>query len=720
MSHRSSDAYSRRPTTDDRRLGDLSDRRRDGYPRGGVGCHKRNSDTSLRDRRNEPQSPRDSNVAHHAKSNVAVGVPRPENRTLSASRSPSDNPSIDKNGACEKLTSLSRKWGEALIELARLKSERHHLEEALKQRQAEYEKTMVKFADFPSIPELHNTRRTTSAAQARALDARIQKAQEEADKAAEAFMQAILSQPQAVGSESRPQPAAWTGTLQQDEALKKQHAETSELKTEISKIKAQHIIEQKNFKDDFDKQIKEADRRYKELKNETDQTVSNLRAEIRAEIRAEMKEMMKSLKKEVKVEMGEQVGLVRGEFEKWQTEQQESQKRDWQSQFSKQQQDLKKEVEEQLSAYRDSSDAVCQADVLALIETQNLALRRDISGLLRRVDEHARLLAQRTSLTNSAQQTEALGRLTQLAEEHSAKLERLDVEVLDKAADILSCDFPKLQKTVTIIQTQVDNVSGDVDRKHAALTTQIQTYVQGMGMNLGRLVDEMQGTVQDHATRIQALEASPAASGPPNSTTQGHTAAIELDSINSDMASLKSDFGSTKVEIDRLDRKYAALSELVSRANHTATTSAEDLGGQLDLLRHSLDVLSTQYNNLSTRSLAEHILAQLETVSPSARQVAADIDCLKKMIEGIAARVDSVEGWVQNFKVGKVDGRFGDTAGVDLQGRIIGNGEAYRSNGVGHKRKRTGSEDPNVNGNGGQRYPSLGVNGADQCLPALR
>ncbi|KAJ4307044.1 hypothetical protein N0V88_000419 [Collariella sp. IMI 366227] len=519
MSHRSSsDAYSRRPTTEDRRPGIVG--RRSSYTnKPEVSTHRRDSDKLLRDRRDQAQSPEDS---------------------MTASRSPSDSPGLAKNGAHHKLARLLKRWGETHAELTRLTSERHHLEEALKQRQAEYEKTLVKFVDFPSIPELHNTRRTTAAAQARALDAHIQKAQEEANKAIEALGQALLTQPQSSNRESQHKSAVPVGSLQQTENLKKDQDEITKLKAEICKIKGQQFKEQNELEqklakqtDEFEKQRKSFDKRFKELQDQTSQTVqamkAELQAEVQAEVRAEMKKMMeevaavRSLREEAKVEMNEQVGLVRAEFEKRQTEHHEKQ-RDWQSRFSKEQQDFKQEVKQQLSAYSvHNSKAVSSSEVPALIQTETSTLRSNVSSLLGRVDELARLLAQRTDesvvlRTNNADSdptADQLACLTHTVDEHSAKLAELDIEGLDAAAETLSCDFPNLQKQVATIQTQVDNMPGDIDRKQAELSKQVQTYLQAVG-----------------------------------------------------------------------------------------------------LLQHSVNVLDTQYNNLSTRALAEYIISHIEQVLP--------------------------------------------------------------------------------------------------------
>ncbi|KAK3293296.1 uncharacterized protein B0H64DRAFT_209916 [Chaetomium fimeti] len=589
MSHRSSDAYSRRPTTEDRRGSESRDRRLDPYK---DERYRRDTGTSARERRT-------SSVNSAAKSRVAGNPSRPENgtRTASTPRSPVESPTADSNTACDNFASLLRQHDEAVINVARLRAERDPLDKVLKQRQAEYEKSMIKHAEFPSVPEVQNLHRVRYAERVRLLDAQIQKAKDVADDTARSIAQVISSLP---GPETNV--AAPTMSLQQQETSKKQQAEINELKTKLRKFEAEYAQEQDELKAKFDRHC----------------------AELKDQMKEQMKEMAKGMKevKEIKnmkrtseeavEEVKEEVRAVRAEIDKHQSK---------------------------------SREAISAAEVSAIVRKESSALQLDIASLLKRVGELTEQLAQSTQdtvvLRNDLMAcTQRVGDEARKIEEHEEKLSSLDTEALDSAAEAVSIGFPDLQAKVASLQTKMDFTISqqEVDNRQETLFSQVKQYVEGMGEGLGQMVDEAQKATTEHEARIKALEkASTSTASPGPGTGHNQAATAKFDTISSDIASIKSEFDAAKVTINQL-------------TENVSTIVNEELSKQLDMLRQSFMVLDAQFNNLSTKSLAEHIIGHLEHFYPNARQLNADIEFLKTAVGALGSRIDEAEGRIEDFK----------------------------------------------------------------------
>ncbi|KAK4043598.1 hypothetical protein C8A01DRAFT_43536 [Parachaetomium inaequale] len=666
MSYRSSDAYSRRPTGDDRRGSDSRDRRRESLHRGGSDIYKddrrrRDTDTSARDHRNPPESPPGAPSANSsAKPHAVVSSTRPEHgiRASSTSRSPAESPGLDGSTACEELFSLWKQHDKAVIEVARLRAERDPLDKVLKQRQAEYERSRTKHAEFPSVPEVQNLHRVRYADSVRSLDDQIQKAQHIVDSTARAIALASVGPSQ---SKTQATPvAAPAVSRHQQEISKKQQAEIKELKSKLGKIEAEHSQERSDLKAEFERQCAEMK---EQMKAQMEEMVKGIK---------DMKEVkyMKKIKEETAAEVKEQLRVMR------------------------------KELDDRRSK---SPDTVSSVQVSTLVQKESSALKSDIAGLLKRVDELTGQLAQHTKDTASLRNdlaacTQRVDEEAGRVEEHETKLSSLDIVGLEEAPEVTSIKFPTLQRTVEGIQAKLGSLNTispqEVDTKQGALFRRVEEFVGRMGDSLGDMVDEAQKDAADHAARIKALEdaSTSAASRLGTDISPSQTAKAEFETINSDIASIKSEFDATKITVDRLTQD---VSKIIS----------EDLNNQLAALRHTVLVMDTQFNNLTTKELAESILGQLERIYPNAGQLTDDVEALKMRVGSLADRLDGVEGRMEDFK-GK-PGSFAEDKPFDMS--ILAGGQDYFN----------GELDELMNGpNPKRRRIDSGANGVEHLLAA--
>lgn len=515
---------------------------------------------------------------------------------------------MDGSTSWENFAGLLKQHDEAVVNVARLRAERDPLDKVFKQRQVEYEKSMIKHAEFPSVPEVQNLHRVKYAERVRSLDAQIQKAQEVVDGTARSIARAIANL-----SEPETKATATTPTIPQNqlETLKKQQAEITELKAKLHKFETEYSQVRDDFKAKFDKHRAELQ----------EQMMEQMKEQMKEQLREHMKEMAKDMKEiksmkrmnEESVEgVKEEVRAVRAELDKQQSK---------------------------------SREAISTVEVSALVRKESSALQSDIAGLLKRVGELTEQLAQSTQDTVALRDdlmacTQRVDNEARKIGEHEEKLSSLDTEALDSAAEAVSIGFPDLQAKVASLQSKMDHTVSqqEVDARQQELFSQVKQYVVGMGEDLGQLVDEAQKATTGHEARIKALEAAATStSSPAPGTGHSQVAKAEFDTINSDLASIKSEFDATKVTISRLTEDVSKI-------------ASEDLIKQVDMLRQSFLVLDAQFNNLSTKSLAEHIIGRLEHFYPNARQLNADIEFLKTLVGTLGPRIDELEGRIEDFK----------------------------------------------------------------------
>jgi chromosome segregation ATPase len=603
-----------------------------------------------------------------------------------APRSSPDSLSIDRDNPCEKLVRLMKKHCEVEFELARLKRDRGHVNEKLKQRQAEYEKSMVKHAEFPSIPEIQAMHRARYAEQVRCLDAEIHKAQEDAGKLAHAVAQTVLS---AQNRESEEKGASSAAFSQQEERLKKQEAEIRELKECMNRHRQ---LEEKK-----EAEIAELQTKIRRLEERDSLGKNDLEAELcrrDAQLKGEIMMMKRVLSEEWKRELKEQLNLQRLEFEKQRAEQQQLQQTELRSQITKLEEDWRKRIEQLLLAHRGSLDTVSSTDVSSLIQKETSALQSNISDLLSRVDQLSKELAQRTqdsislrnALDTSTQQVEDQARKIN---DHEAQLSNIDFDVQNRVAEAISFDLPNLKRKVDGVQSRVNDIPKEIDTKHKALSDQIKQFVARATESLAEMLEETRSTVDNHGMRVTALEEAPTSSGR-TVIPQSHEKELDLELINSDVAAIKTDYEQTKAKLNRLAQEHRGLVDQVNQATQFGTVSQiQSLEGQLRNIQHEITVLDSQYKNLTTRHVAEQMIGVLEQLYPEASQIVADMRALKTEADNLGSRVESLESRVEDFKESFDEKLEKVSNGPE---RLYRDFDDCTNHSVGQKRKRIDSE----------------------------
>ncbi|KAG7285092.1 hypothetical protein NEMBOFW57_009712 [Staphylotrichum longicolle] len=503
----------------------------------------------------------------------------------------------------------------------------------------------------------------------RLLDTQIQKAQDEINESAEVVVTAMLN---AAPRQNGPMDAASkmadsAVTVQQQEVAAKQEAEISELKSKVHNMEARHTQDMSELKAEFSRQFEEMNRQMEELVKGVRKDEGKALKSLKEDVTGEMKEVVKEVKKDIIKEVKTM--------------------------------NATEEMEQKIRAMRENSAAknsfesnsTLDPAISTLIQQESQARQSEISGLIRRVDEQHGQLVQHTQEIAALRGSQAT--CAQQVEEHETRLSSLDTDALEEAAETVSIKVPDLQRTVAGIQTtlnqttenlrgvdvpglqravadvqaRLDDIPREVDSRQQALDARVREVVKNMGDVLGSTLDEVEGSVTKHDKRLRDLEELASVGRLVPDMRQAQAADVELGSTG--IASFKPDYDMTKATVVRL------------------TQESESINGQLEMLRQSFTGLDSQFNNLTTRALAECIIGHLEQLYPNSRQLSADVDGLKTATLGLDSRVGSLEGLLQGFK-GKADG-FADTEfnGAKVSSNVLK--DVDENTRPGNKRKRS-------------------------------
>jgi ABC-type transporter Mla subunit MlaD len=521
---------------------------------------------------------------------------------------------------------------------------------------------MVKHGDFPSVAELQNMHRRKYGEQVRALDGRIQQALDEAEKTAEAFASAIFDLSWAQNGQHGNRPAAAPEFPKERETLKNQQNEINELKMQLRQLQAERSKEQE---------------------------------ELKGEMARRLREEMEKMRNEFKMEMKAR----------------EQSNQTIQAQLSKQDREIKTIVEQQVSGQNNSTGNISTSEVSTLIQQGSSGLRSDLVDLTRRVNEITARLAQNGQDTASlcasiATQVQRLDDQTEQLQSLRNIVENIDLETLDTLADVSLHDFPTWRikmMTVDNLKSNLENLNGhefprlrkdveglrlsvdDLKAKNNSLSDMVQEFSNRVVTTVGGLVNNLEQNTRNHEARISQLEGASTDEGRPSTTEMDSAnSANPADAVNLQVNAIRTDFDSTKAAV-------AELSQQVNQISQTMEANSKDFNEQIGTLSHLVSVLNLRWNNLSTKSLAEHIIAQLELIYPNAREIVADIARLKALVERLNGWIKSLEEQVQSFK-GKVNGNEDavETPLPALQEHLELVPD-FRSNGVSHKRRRPDS-----------------------------
>jgi hypothetical protein len=261
---------------------------------------------------------------------------------------------------------------------------------------------------------------------------------------------------------------------------------------------------------------------------------------------------------------------------------------------------------------------------------------------------------------------------------HKAKLARVDVHALEKIADAFAMEVPTMQANITELQkrvSQIDQAGKEANRGFTEVKQLMKDY-------------PMTGPSPDRTTLQTAQTVSPTPSytgelSPLHSKLSELEAKVvhhqklfvalmpRLREIKDDLAQEKQrvddrfktlaasttapDFPVSAADVDAFRTKVENITgefEKLQTNVKTLDQAVRDFGrtsDKVNYLNHQFLALDSQYQKLSTSSLMESVMTQMQLLYPGTQQIQADVRLLTSRLEECQQRLAKVEQNVQTL-----------------------------------------------------------------------
>ncbi|KAK3387007.1 hypothetical protein B0H63DRAFT_521085 [Podospora didyma] len=594
---------------------------------------------------------------HPIKTDSTPSHLRPDFSAMSASTVASPT-HPDSGNPSETLYKLLKDYAEHVAEEARLVGVLETLDKVLKNKQTEYEKSMPKHAEFPSVPELQNKYRLRDQkSREDVLDA-LRKTREKRDKTCERIVRTLDLKGRAKDSQVQSQPnkdydrkldslsAAWQD-YQQDGKKERATllAQVSELETRCAKLQTQH--------DQDSADISQLKTQHEQFKSEITQ---NFQLEIQ-KMRDDFVQQQNTLE-------------------------------------SRLQESLMEKLAKQLQKINIPDVGPTTTQIEEIRQKQ----MSDNSSLLGRVEELGQQLTQQnesvrelgTGLSSCQQKVTAQ---EEKVVSHEAKLASLDIHTLDQLAENYTFDFAdfrnnvgNLQSTMGILQTEVNtlqNATGELQDTVSNLQTTMGNLDQTAG-NTPQTTSQRPGVqvqeFRDKFTMLQSLQDG-----------MCDTFGRMVDGLRVVDEAQEGRIKALENAVHDLSNKVAQISEQIRKVDGRVEEVSREQASKAEFFGHQLLVLDSQFQTISTKELGERIIGQMEQLYPSARQLVADISLHNTQIQDLRKTHEELKHELAEFKeetTGKVHTLTEDYTVMRTKIELIGTEMANIVQPPGQSRKR--------------------------------
>ena len=493
--------------------------------------------------------------------------------------SPTVAVAVNSEKTAQDIAKVFLDYGDLVAERANLKLQSNCLERAVKRRKTEYEKSRERFPEFPSVPEAQNRFRDSQSKELKRIDELQRSHDAKYTQAAEGIAGHVLKSLPAMEMKARRKEA--------------EAASGKDLKFECSSLKNQMV----------------------QLKDNTKVQMGQMQSQWAAKMESELS----SLRKEMEAQLAESNRRQQNEFEARLARVENF----WEQQAREQQQ-------------QSNAQAKASADNLATLQSQLVGLEAEKSTLVELVGNLTQELAQCKDEVNLLRGS--VYDCTMTANDARSILRDVDLQGIDQIVEIFLGDWPRLQTKVAGHASSLEKLTLDFKQQQqqqqaasisergsskgagpsgSSITLeQIKSGQDQMGEMWGSMLDEMNQSVSGLASRMADLEAREA---------KTIASAVKADTIK----------GPADQQVQAQQAQdFSGLSDKVMGLSN-------ELDRKCEYWNHQFTTLDSQYNNLSTKALAEQIIAQLETFYPRNGQVVADISTLNKLLHDLTLRVDA-------------------------------------------------------------------------------
>lgn len=555
-------------------------------------------------------------------------APVPSDRSVftvpTSSPSSSRKPSPSSNGASARgVAKIFLDYGDLVAEKANLNFQRDNLERAARERNLEYDKTMQRHPEFQSVPEMQNRFRDKQSRDLKRLEDRRRSHEAQYLQSAETIATQILSGLNLTEIEPR----------QRHES----NAEIASLKTQLKQL-SDSVTAQLDPKGPISKTTSQLAEQQLAFRKELDQ----LRADMRAERATQEQRRQEDLKE----------------------------------QAAKYEDQLKALVQVHSRDTGKVIDAQAQASAtLAVLRVDNSKLSSALSSLTDRVQSLVKELAEYKDEIKPL--GKALDECSEAANGACATLRNLDLDAIDQMGEVLVSTLPGLQKKVADHDRRLGDVPADfkTSMQHhdscihdlAEVTTKLEKVVVSQEQRLDGLTKEVSKKVAEY-TEVQKSKQVPVAAANDGTLAKaidqanlsiqqvkkaqqsmGDLWASMLDDLDVRMTGLATRTNTleeripnpprSSPDVDRIKGTTDQLAQDFTKLTQNVDAVNTKMEQKCEYLNHQFTTLDSQFNNLSTKSLADHIIAQMEVIYPKNEQILSNMDALTKGYQEFMRRV---------------------------------------------------------------------------------
>lgn len=598
-----------------------------------------------------------------------------------------------------KLTDVLSNWDRLSTKKAKIEMNMELKRVAQAQRRLEYDRSMSKHAEYPSVSEYHNRYRQKHDKELAQLEKEHKQVTAELDKASEQ-LGANLANTIPIEAEALVQRHIKRMFDKRDTALEdKVNSLQQALDTKLEALNSQpnqtNDIDEKLRvqREDFAKQITQQQQMFDNMM-ESQKRLEDQVAELRKE-----KQDMQATSVQTQDELKKQLEKLEGRQKNEVMLQQEQTKLLWAEldRIRADKQKVEVEVPHLRSAHTGHGARLEILERnLANVKTDTANVKAGQAQIKRQNEVWAKL---------------DLEEMAMVTKDNRADIRRLDIKTLERVQEAFEEEWKPLQDSVQALLERFEKLERNtVDTKD--LVGQLKREHEHLAKTVAQLeVQTVNGAVAQ-AAELNSRQSSLAdGSGTPRRSQGPDPELIHLKGMvnkisgdikglwkystasfqdaNNNYRGVREAVTDLRTRIDRLptelreesvqhqDLEVTSVKTKVEKVEGELEKVATDMRGNIENLNHRVTGLDTQYNNITTKSLAEMIIAHMELVYPHPRAILADIAALSQ-------------------RLAKVENKFGSRLGEYND----------ENSGVGNKRKRVeggpnGAVRPSVNGANG-------------------
>jgi len=502
-----------------------------------------------------------------------------------------------------------------VVERAKLSWHKDQLNKVQKQRKAEYQKMVIKHADFPSIPELQNKFRARDDEQLETIKGFEHKSAQKLASLRDSLVVdlariASLFDFPGPSDSKDPDPDPLIKQLESDvmalkDTFQQQESTCKALQSRVDELEGLNAEQQKSFKEDHQM---------------IEQTFSQQIHKLREELYAEQATTARAQETKFRQELSERDAIITGLLEK-------------------QRQELLNESDKAIA-----SEVETLREENAALRSESVSLRTEVLETTRTAQQLAEKLGQQIQETNKLREavggfSEQVSELKILVGDHQNKLMHIDTLIWDEMAEIASFAFPKLQEGVDNLQGEVEQLRQShallAGRKESersgspALSVALESLLAKRTSEFGdRVLDKVGVWVDELRKSVKSLEQKQTDARGDFEALNQRNAGLQAEVKSLGQTAPSSSAGGAGSEYSELKEQYCKQDEEIKKLK-------EDLAQKTNFLSHQFSILQGQYNNLTTRELAQAVLGQLEQLYPEPRKIVADISQLNETTEQI-------------------------------------------------------------------------------------